>query len=184
MTVLPQGLGGVVFWSGQNPDHVGNILALDVGFSTIIMSLYAPKSGKIIYSSTKFNHGVKRLGNEYLAPKIASFAPSRTLTPPSLCMIMERGVISYGMNKQDVTQQLNEAVGEYVAQTLEDVVSELKANVGEAMDFDTLLFFGGGARHIDGRVGDKDSPCNIVIMEEPEMANARGFKAIVEGQRV
>ncbi len=179
-TVLPQGLGGVYLWCSQNPNHKGNILGLDIGFSTIIMSLYSPQFKKIIYSATKYSHGVRRLGQEYLSPKIASLTPSRTLTPPALCMIMEKGVINYGMNKYDVTTQLEEAVGEYVEQTLREVASELRSNVGEAMDFDSILFFGGGARHINGRIDSGESSKNFVVMNEPELANARGFMMIAE----
>jgi len=184
-TILPQGLGGVVLFCNKHPEHSGNILGLDIGFSTIIMSLYSPKLKKIIFSSTKYNHGVTRLGKDYLVPKISSLVPSRNLAPPSLCMIMERGVIQYDINnKYDVTPQLTEAVSEYVETTLKEVSSQLRAGVGDAMTFDTVLFFGGGARHIKDRIDAGGSSIKFVVMEQPEMANARGFKLIAESGRV
>ena len=44
--------------------------------------------------------------------------------------------------------------------------------------FDTVLFFGGGARLLNGKV--ESSRVNVVILDEPEFANALGFRIRME----
>ena len=49
---------------------------------------------------------------------------------------------------------------------------------GGVVAFDTVLFFGGGARLLTGKI--ESSRVKVVVMEEPEFANAIGFRVRAE----
>jgi hypothetical protein len=40
--------------------------------------------------------------------------------------------------------------------------------------FDTVLFFGGGARLLNGKI--ESNRVKVIVMEEPEFANVTGFR--------
>lgn len=172
VTVYPQGLGGIK-WYLKNHKPSGNILALDIGFNTVISTLYSCSEGEILAGTTYYRKGLHDMATNLLMPEITRYLQGRTLTPIEVDYIMHTGHIQVGFDLVDVRSEIQQAVETYVSELLSLVIGDLKAS-GGIITFDTLLLFGGGARHLQGKVEAKK--VQVVVLDEPEFANTFGFE--------
>jgi hypothetical protein len=176
--VLPQGLGGIRLFLGQNPSTKGNVLAVDIGFNTVIFTLFAADSRNIIYGDTFYKRGVHQMAVQLLLPNIRELAPSRTFTPVEVSYLIEHGFIQYGMERHDISKEIETAAKAYIEDVLRDINGELQAHLGLKANFETVLVFGGGATLIRDTLSS--SKIDIKVLTEPEFANAAGF-ALADG---
>jgi hypothetical protein len=176
--VLPQGLGGIRLFLDQNRGARGNVLAVDIGFNTVIFTLFAADSRNIIYGDTFYKRGVHQMATQLLLPNIRELAPSRTFTPVEVSYLIEHGFIQYGFERHDISKEIETAAKSYIEDVLRDINGELQAHLGLKANFDTVLIFGGGATLIRDTISS--SKVNIKILPEPEFANAAGF-ALADG---
>jgi len=171
--VLPQGLGGIRAYIDSVHSKVsGNILAIDIGFNTVIFTVFSMEEGKILYGNTFNKRGIHQMAKNYVLPRIKHMAPARTFTPVEISVIMERGTLQYGTDIYDIQGEVYSAAQEYVKPILKDIYGEVRAELGAQAVTPNLLFFGGGAAILSASIPD-DMP--FIIPEEPEYANARGF---------
>lgn len=176
--VLPQGLGGIRLFLDQNPSTKGNVLAVDIGFNTVIFTLFAADSRNIIYGDTFYKRGVHQMAVQLLLPNIRELAPSRTFTPVEVSYLIEHGFIQYGMERHDISKEIETAAKVYIEDVLRDINGELQAHLGLKANFETVLVFGGGATLIRDTLSS--SRIDIKVLTEPEFANAAGF-ALADG---
>lgn len=179
--ILPQGLGGVRLYLEQAGETAGNTLGIDIGFNTVIFTLYSPQKQTIIFGDTFNKRGVHQMATQLLLPAIRELAPSRSFTPVEVSYLIERGYLQYGFERHDITRQIVDAAKTYIENVLRDIHGELQAHVGLRSDFDTVLLFGGGATLIRDQVSAKK--IQVVVLPEPEFANAAGFRLIAESNR-
>ena len=173
--VFPQGLGGIVSFLDNSEDTDGNILAIDIGFNTIISLLYSGKVQDIVYGETYYKRGIQQMATQLVLPHIKPHIPGRSLTPVELNYIMERGYIQFGMEQIDFMPEIREAGKSYAEDTLADIVSDLRAHLGGAAVFKDVIFFGGGTRLIPEMTSER---VRITNLQEPEFANAAGFESL------
>lgn len=176
--VLPQGLGGVRLFLSQNQEQTGNILAVDIGFNTVIFTLVDGASHSIVYGDTFYKRGVHQMATQLLFPTIRDLAPSRTFSPVEISYLIERGYVQYGFERHDITGEIEKAAKVYIDDVLRDISGELQAHLGLKASFETVLVFGGGAILIRDIIQAKK--VSVEILHEPEFANALGF-ALAEG---
>ncbi len=176
--VLPQGIGGIRLFLGKNPTNKGNVLAVDIGFNTVIFTLFSADSKNIIYGDTFYKRGVHQMATQLLLPNIRNLAPSRTFTPVEVSYLIEHGYIQYGFERHDISKEIETAAKIYIEDVLRDINGELQAHLGLKAAFDTVLVFGGGATLIKETISS--NRVNIEILPEPEFANAAGF-ALADG---
>ncbi|APG24000.1 ParM/StbA family protein [Syntrophotalea acetylenica] len=176
--VLPQGLGGIRLFLSQHPDENGNVLAVDIGFNTVIFTLFSGANREIIYGDTFYKRGVHQMATQLLLPNIRDFAPSRTFTPVEVSYLIEQGYIQYGFDRHDIRHDIEKAAKTYIEDVLRDIHGELQAHLGLKADFGTVLIFGGGATLIRDTISS--TKVTIKILAEPEFANASGF-ALADG---
>jgi hypothetical protein len=176
--VLPQGLGGIRLFLDLNQGAKGNVLAVDIGFNTVIFTLFSADSRNIIYGDTFYKRGVHQMAIQLLLPNIRGLAPSRTYTPVEVSYLIERGYIQYGFERHDISEEIERAAKTYIEDVLRDINGELQAHLGLKATFDTVLVFGGGATLIRDTISS--SRVEINILPEPEFANAAGF-ALADG---
>jgi len=176
--VLPQGIGGVRLFLSQNQEQTGNILAVDIGFNTIIFTLVDGTSRSIIYGDTFYKRGIHQMATQLLLPTIRDLAPSRTFSPVEISYLIERGYVQYGFERHDITGEIEKAAKTYIDDVLRDISGELQAHLGLKASFEKVLIFGGGAILIRDIIQAKK--VSIEILHEPEFANALGF-ALAEG---
>lgn len=181
VSVLPQGLGGIRVWTETHPDEAGNVLGIDIGFNTVIFTLYNVGRQRIVYGNTFNKRGVHQMVTKHLLHRISNLAPSRTFSPLEINYLMERGFIQYGFERYDITGEIRAAAEEYLGMLIAEIASELRAHVGDAAYFDAALVFGGGARLVGDHLSGKGRNVNLVVMDEPEFANTEGFHLIVAG---
>ncbi|MDO3380362.1 ParM/StbA family protein [Geoalkalibacter halelectricus] len=177
--VLPQGLGGVRLYLEDAADAAGNVLGVDIGFNTVIFTLYSPKLKKIIYGDTMYKRGVHQMTTKHLLPRIQRLAPSRTFSPVVLGYIVERGTVSYGMDTIDIREEITAAAEEYFQEVMHEIISELRGHVEEGGHFTDAVFFGGGAALLKDFL--QSSKVKVVVMDDPCFANAQGFRLVAGG---
>ncbi len=170
--VFPQGLGGIKAYLIDN-ECTDNILAVDIGFNTVISTLYSPEEGEILTGKCYWKKGIHDLAVNLLLPEIEKHIGSKTLTPLEINHLIQTMTIQVGFDLIDIGPEINVAAGTYVNDLLSLVIGDLKAH-GGVVTFDTVLLFGGGARLLQGKIEAKK--VKIVVLPEPEFANARGFE--------
>lgn len=179
VSVLPQGLGGIRDYlenAGNLPS--GNVLGIDIGFNTIIFTLFSPDQRRIIYGMTLNKRGVYQMATEFLLPRIKELAPSGTFTPIEISYLIEKGFLQYGFERHDITREIHESGAEYIRHVLSDIHGELQAHVGMQGNFEKVLLFGGGAAFLKNDLHVKN--IEVVTLPEPEYANARGFCSLLK----
>ena len=180
--VLPQGLGGIRLYLSRNPGDEGNVLAVDIGFNTVIFTLLSGESREIIYGDTFYKRGVHQMATQLLLPKIRDFAPSRTFTPVEVSYLIEQGYIQYGFDRYDIRDDIEKAAKAYIEDVFRDIHGEIQAHLGLKADFGTVLIFGGGATLIKSSISS--TRISVRIIDEPEFANAAGFALAEKRQMV
>jgi len=174
--IFPQGLGGIKAYLSRNKVS-GNILAIDIGFNTVIYTLYSTEEGEIIAGNTFYKKGLHDLAVNRLLPDIRKHIQGKTLTPIEIDHVMRTGYIQYGFDRIDITPEIKNAMGDYLMDLFELVIGDLKAH-GGVITFETILLFGGGTRLIKSKVAAEK--VEIVTLEEPEFANCEGFRVRAE----
>jgi len=183
VVVFPQGLGGLRDYLDGLPERSsGNVLGIDIGFNTIIFTLFSPQRKQIIHGKTLNKRGVHQMATSFLLPRIKDLAPSGTFTPVEIAFLIEKGYLQYGFERHDVTREIQEAGVAYIEHIIRDIQGELQAHVGMHADFDRVLLFGGGAALLKNGLPAKN--IEVVVLPEPEYANARGFLSLAEGKGV
>ena len=181
VAVFPQGLGGIRdYLDGLPARPMGNVLGIDIGFNTVIFTLFSPQRKQIIYGKTLNKRGVYQMATSFLLPRIRSLAPSASFTPVELAVLIEKGHLQYAFERHDIAREIHEAGAAYVDHIIRDVQGELQAHLGMHADFDRVLLFGGGAALLKERFPAKN--IEVVILPEPEFANARGFRSLAGGK--
>lgn len=181
VAIFPQGLGGLRDYLDNVEERPeGNVLGIDIGFNTIIFTLFSPLKKQIIYGKTLNKRGVHQMATSYLLPRIKDLAPSGTFTPVEIAFLIEKGYLQYGFDRHDVRKEINEAGIAYIEHIIRDVQGELQAHVGMHADFDRVLLFGGGAALLKGEFPAKN--IEVVVLPAPEFANARGFRSLAGGK--
>jgi len=173
VTVLPQGLGGLKTYLAGRQEDGDNLLAIDIGFNTIIATLYSPRQQKTIFDGTFYKMGVHQMAVDQLLPKIGHLFPGRTLSPVELSYLLETGFVQHGFQRHPITAEINEAAQAYANDALGNILGELQAHRGAAATFSEVVFFGGGAR-LFSEINSK--MVKVTVLDEPEYANARGFE--------
>jgi plasmid segregation protein ParM len=176
--VLPQGLGGVKSYLDTTDGVKGNILAVDIGFNTVIFTLFSADEGKIIYGNTFNKRGIHQMAVDHVLPRIAHLAPARTFTPLETGILVERGEFQYGFDVFDIKGEISQSAQEYFPAIIDDIYGEIQAESGTYATAPNLLLFGGGASIMDGVLPEKT---RFTILPEPEYANARGFSLLAAG---
>jgi hypothetical protein len=180
VAVFPQGLGGLRdYLDGADERPSGNVLGIDIGFNTIIFTLFSPHKKQIIHGKTLNKRGVHQMATSFLLPLIRELAPSGTFTPVEIAFLIEKGYLQYGFERHDVSRQIREAGVAYVEHIIQDIQGELQAHVGMHADFEKVLLFGGGAALLKDGFPVKN--IEMVIPKDPEFANARGFLSLAGG---
>lgn len=171
--VYPQGLGGVKYyltWEGKNA--AGNMLAIDIGFNTVISTLYSCEEGEILTGRTYYKKGIHEMAVNLLMPEIEKHIGGKTLSPLEINHIIQTRTVQVGFDLIDITPEINTAANAYVTDLLQLVIGDLKAH-GGVITFGTVLLFGGGARLLQGKI--QASKVQVVVLPDPEFANAQGF---------
>jgi len=171
--VLPQGLGGIKWFLKSNPDVKENILGIDIGFNTVIVVLYSAGEKEILISRTYYKKGIYDLTVSLLLPRIKKFVGDRTLTPIELNYLMEHKKLQIGFDVVDLVPEVEESVEDYVQDLISFIMNDIKSSFG-VVPFSYAVFMGGGANWLRGKV--EGNKVKIVIPEEPEFANAYGFR--------
>ena len=176
--VLPQGLGGIKSFIHESKGTNGNVLAIDIGFNTVIFTLFDPTRGQMIYGNTYNKRGIHQMANEYVLPRISHLAPARTFTPLEISILIERGTLDYSFEQFDIRGEISQAINDYVTPILDDIYGEVQAELGTHANARHVIMFGGG-----GALLANSMPANapFQVLREPEYANARGF-SLVAGQ--
>ena len=179
VSVFPQGLGGIRDYldSVANLPN-GNVLGIDIGFNTIIFTLFSPEQRRIVYGMTLNKRGVYQMATEFLLPRIRSLAPSGTFTAIEISYLIEKGFLQYGFERHDISREIHESGIEYIKHVLNDIHGELQAHVGMQGNFERVLLFGGGAAFLNNDLQVKN--IEVVTLLEPEYANARGFSSLLK----
>lgn len=178
--VFPQGRGGLVTYLNDTTTTVtGNVLVIDIGFNTIIATLFSVKEQKALWTATYYKKGIHRLVSEYLYPRIKDLAPGRSATPVELSCFLEDRFIQFGFERHDIGPEIDAAAELYASDTLRDIDGDLKAHVGATARFDEVLMFGGGTHYLPEI---KSSSIKIVKLKDPEFANVRGFEILAKNQ--
>ena len=181
VAIFPQGLGGLRDYLDGLPERpVGNVLGIDLGFNTVIFTLFSPQRKQIIQGKTLNKRGVHQMATSFLLPRIKDLAPSGTFTPVEIAFLIEKGYLQYGFERHDVTREIQEAGIAYIEHIIRDIQGELQAHVGMHADFDRVLLFGGGAALLKNGVPARN--IEVVVLPEPEFANARGFLSLAAGK--
>jgi plasmid segregation protein ParM len=175
--VFPQGLGGIKTYLNTYPSSSGNILGVDIGFNTVIYTLYSCAQGEMLTGKTFYKKGIHDMAANSLFPEIQRHIHGKTLTPLEIDYVMQTGALQVGFDRIDIKPEIDEAARSYVNDLLALVIGDLKAHGGVVV-FDTVVFFGGGARLLKGKI--ESNRVNVVVMEEPEFANAMGFRRKAE----
>lgn len=174
--VFPQGRGGIVSYlsTAQVPEK-SNLLAIDIGFNTIIATLFSVKEQRTIWDATYYKKGVHRMVTEYLYPKIKHLMPGRTATPVELSHFLEERFIQFGFDRHDIGPEIDTSADCYAKDTLGDIVNDLQAHVGVAATFGEVLMFGGGTHYLPDI---NSQTVKVTKLSDPEFANARGFEIL------
>lgn len=176
--VYPQGRGGIVsHLTDEKVASEGNLLAIDIGFNTIIATLYSVKTQKTIWDQTYYKKGIHTMVKDYLLPKIKNHLPGRSPTPVELSHFLETRFIQFGFEQIDIGPEIDASAERYASDTLSEIVNDLRAHVGVTASFSEVLMFGGGTHYLPEV---KSETIKMTKLPEPEFANARGFEILAQ----
>ena len=171
--VLPQGLGGIRYFLSKHPVPSGNVLGVDIGFNTVIITLYSVDRQKILLNKTHFRKGVSDMISSFLLEKISHLI-DRTPTLQELDLLLQKKRLQVGFDYVDLSSEIDECIYAYVDELSRFILDDLKGDTGMGVDFDHVVFFGGGANFLSDMIESKR--VKVHVLDEPEYANVRGFE--------
>ena len=179
VAIYPQGVGGLLDGLDDLSERpTGNILGIDIGFTSVIFTLISPQRKQIIHSKSLNRRRVYQMATSHLLPRIMNLAQSETLTPVEIALLIEKGYVQYGFEQLDVTREIQAAGLAYLEHVIRHIREELQAHVGMQADFERVMLFGGGASFLKSRLPAPARNVEVVVLPEPEFANARGFHTL------
>lgn len=126
--IFPQGLGGIKDYLAENDDE-GNVLAIDIGFNTVISTLYSCAEKEILMGKTYYKRGLHEMAVNLLMPEIASHICGKTLTPLEINHVIQTGTIQSGFDLIDIKPEIDVAAGTYVKDLLAMVIGDPLADL-------------------------------------------------------
>ena len=114
--------------------------------------------------------------SSFLLPRIKDLAPSVTFTPVEIAFLIEKGYLQYGLERHDVTREIQEAGVAYIEHIIRDIQGEFQTHVGMHADYDRVLLIDGGAAFLKNALPARNF--EVIVRPEPEYANARGFQTL------
>ncbi|KAB0669011.1 ParM/StbA family protein [Oryzomonas sagensis] len=181
VTVLPQGLGGLKSIDLSQIHQGGLLLGIDIGHNTVIVTLFDPRRGAVVASKTLYKRGVCQMVENHLAPRITSFTSGLATTPVELAKIAELGFIQAGLDRHDLTPEINAAAEEYCKVLLDEIIEDMRGFVSIANPISQVAYFGGGAVHFANIGLNSDNRIPQLVLPDPVFANARGFLEFLRG---
>jgi len=95
VAVFPQGLGGLRDYLDGLPERpTGNVLGIDIGFNTIIFTLFSPQKKQIIHGKTLNKRGSSPDGNQLSAATNQEPRPIRHLHSRGNCLPDREGLFA------------------------------------------------------------------------------------------
>lgn len=171
--VLWQGLGVLIDQSDKLTD-VDTVAVIDIGFNTVDYVIVRRVDGK--WKKVKVNSiphlGLMRAINIFkdLLPN-SDYDFLKTATKQSLVLAFENKKISHYGQVVDITGYVNNAVSQYSG--LLDTILESEIDMGSV---EKVVVAGGGSYYYK-----PSSHKNVLIPEEPEFSNARGYLKWIGG---
>lgn len=175
--ILPQGLGAIKLFLDQHNKPTDNILSLDIGFNTIIVTLYSTEKNKILYGKNFYKRGVHDMAENLVKPVLTKKYPGKSFSPVELSYLIEHKYIPMGFDRIDFSMEIKDAGNSYIKRTLNLIVGDLKENFG-MIAFSDIVISGGGAHLISDEI--ESDKVDIHILKEPEYANVKGFSIRLE----
>lgn len=114
--------------------------------------------------------------SSFLLPRIKDLAPSVTFTPVEIAFLIEKGYLQYGLERHDVTREIQDAGVVYIEHIIRDIQGEFQTHVGMHADYDRVLLIDGGAAFLKNALPARNF--EVIVRPEPEYANARGFQTL------
>ncbi|MCI4625409.1 MAG: ParM/StbA family protein [Candidatus Magnetoovum sp. WYHC-5] len=173
IVVLPQGVGCINAYLNDTTGIKGNILGIDIGFNTIVYSLFSVDENDTLYGKTLYKKGIHDMAINLINPVLEKYTPGKYYSPVEINYIIEKRQIQKGFDLIDISTEIDSAAKEYIESIFSYIIGDLSENIG-VITFDTIVIGGGGARAIKELSPYK---VNIKVLEEPEYANVRGFKS-------
>jgi len=170
--IIPQGIG-ILYDVASTTDIGDDAVIIDIGYNTV--DCIAVEKSDYVWKKkrgiTLENFGIMKaveIMREMLPEKyglLKNWSASRLLET------FERGAVSIDGERIDLGAYKNEAIQRYVEILLSKTKQELKDSF---RDVATVVVAGGGAYY----VGKKHFGYNVIIPEEPEFSQARGYYVV------
>jgi plasmid segregation protein ParM len=171
---VPQGVGAYIDFVYQNPDYTDkDVIVIDIGYYTVDMIFI--KEGKFIpRASESYPSGMELLLNRIcndFSEKHGDF-----ITPVLAESILKKGSFTYFGKEYEFDSQhvLEKFYIPELARRIKEYSITLKNNYFEVDSISTIVITGGGAVYI------KDMIDGAFIPDEPQFANARGYKIYLQ----
>jgi len=167
LSVMPQGFGAYIDLIDTKPELTQeDILIVDIGFNTVDYILIS--NGKRIKGNTIEKLGMTEAVNIFRSLIPPSYSQLQNYSPSRLLQIFEspKGEVLVMGSTLNLSSFREKAIIRYS----ELVLSRLKEEVGSLItEIPYILVVGGGAYYV------KLPLRNVIIPDQPEYANARGF---------
>lgn len=167
---IPQGVGAYIDFVYQNPDFVGkDVIVIDIGYYTVDMIFI--KNGQFIpRASESYPSGVELLLNRICDEFSENYG--ELINPVIAESILKKGSFTYfgrhyKFNAQEILEKFY--IPEIVRR-IKEYSTQLKNNHYEIDSIAAIVIVGGGAEYL------RDMIDGAFIPDEPQFANARGYK--------
>ncbi len=171
---IPQGVGAYIDFIYQNPEFSGkDVIVIDIGYYTVDMIFI--KDGQFIpRASESYPSGVELLLNRICDQ--FSEKHGELITPVIAESILKKGSFTYfGREyKFDTDEILEKFYIPEIVRRIKEYSTSLKNNHYEIDSISAIVIAGGGAIYL------KDMIDGAFIPDEPQFANARGYKLYLE----
>ncbi len=170
---IPQGVGAYIDFISNNPDYADkDTIVIDVGYYTLDV-IYVSDGKFMSQASMSYPAGVEfllsRICDEFVN-KYGEF-----INPSIAETLLEKGEVSYlgRKYKLDMESVLNSYLIE-ITKLVKEYATFLKNNHFKIQNIQAVILCGGGASYL------KELTDDIIILPEPQFANARGYKIYLE----
>ena len=169
VTIIPQGAGVIIDWvnnvnGGVFPDRIS---VIDVGHNTINFLSYV--NGIPVRKDTNGypGHGVTSILKPFT--KFLENTYSMTFSEQEAIQIFIKGTFKFnGKEDPNITNKIEEFKAQFVSKLFNSVLVNDKKTISIS---DVVLIAGGGALLL----GDTEFPDQVQVVQDPVMANVRGF---------